>query len=164
MNKQNALGQKLKELRQRTGLSQEDVAKHLHVTHQTVSAWENGKNSPDAQTIFSLCHLYGTTPNELYELTSFDKQELSNLASENQKIKATLEQVCLSAIAVFFCIFPYVGVIAPAVILVWMIIKRKTYPLAYILCVIALLVGLQNTYVIMGQILDIGHSTIEKIQ
>lgn len=36
------LGERLQQLRQRSGLSQEEVAQKLFLTRQSVSKWENG--------------------------------------------------------------------------------------------------------------------------
>ena len=36
------VGRNLKRLRQRSGLTQDDLAERLHVTRQAVSAWETG--------------------------------------------------------------------------------------------------------------------------
>ncbi|WP_429971644.1 helix-turn-helix domain-containing protein [Fructilactobacillus sp. Tb1] len=52
---------KLKYYRERKGLSQEDVAKKLFVTRQTVSHWENNRNMPPLTALEDLSKLYGTT-------------------------------------------------------------------------------------------------------
>ena len=41
------LGQKLKEARIESGLSQENVAEKINVSRQTISNWENEKTYPD---------------------------------------------------------------------------------------------------------------------
>ena len=45
------LNEKLKELRIRSNMSQEQLAEQLHVTRQTVSKWEQGINQPDIYTL-----------------------------------------------------------------------------------------------------------------
>lgn len=49
-----ALGPRLVRLRQERGLSQQELARALHVTRQAVSNWERGKTVPDVGT---LCRL-----------------------------------------------------------------------------------------------------------
>lgn len=44
----------LKELRVRNGLSQEDLARILHVSFATVSRWEMGKNKPSRLALQNL--------------------------------------------------------------------------------------------------------------
>lgn len=62
----------IKRLRQRAGLTQEQMAEKLFVTRQTVSLWENGKTQPDIQTLERIAEcfevelmavLYGEMPN-----------------------------------------------------------------------------------------------------
>lgn len=48
----------LKELRQQSNLTQKELAKHLYVTRQTVSAWETGKNMPNLETLHTLSQLF----------------------------------------------------------------------------------------------------------
>ena len=40
------------------GMTQEDVAKELHVTKQTIVNWEKGKVKPNAATLFTLSNVY----------------------------------------------------------------------------------------------------------
>ena len=54
-------GNRLKDLRIKYGLTQEDVADKICVTKQAVSKWENGLSLPDVATLGSLAELYGTT-------------------------------------------------------------------------------------------------------
>ena len=51
----------LKTLRKKANMTQKDVAKHLGRTQQIVGHWETGYSQPDANTLFTLCDLYGTT-------------------------------------------------------------------------------------------------------
>lgn len=44
----------LKELRERNGLSQEDLARILNVSYATVNRWEMGKNKPSRLALQNL--------------------------------------------------------------------------------------------------------------
>ena len=46
-NRTMDIGQKILEIRKAEGLSQTEFAEKFHVTRQTVSNWEHGKNYPD---------------------------------------------------------------------------------------------------------------------
>ena len=59
------VGRNCKRLRQRAGLTQDALAERLHVTRQAVSAWETGKNQPDAQTLAALAEALGADIREL---------------------------------------------------------------------------------------------------
>ena len=52
-------------LRQRAGLTQQELAARANVTHQAVSKWENGSSIPDLQTLMTLSRLFGVTLDEL---------------------------------------------------------------------------------------------------
>lgn len=42
-------GQKLKEIRRRLGLSQENLAEIVHVSRQAITKWENDGGLPESQ-------------------------------------------------------------------------------------------------------------------
>lgn len=58
-------GKRLNEHRQARGMSQQEVAALMNVTHQAVSKWETGASLPDMQTLLALSRLYHTTMEEL---------------------------------------------------------------------------------------------------
>ena len=37
----------MRSLREKSGLTQDDVAAELHITRQTISSWENGRTQPN---------------------------------------------------------------------------------------------------------------------
>lgn len=59
------LGENLQNLRKEKGLSQEEVAKVLFVTRQTISKWETGKAEPGVSNLKALAELYGVTLEQL---------------------------------------------------------------------------------------------------
>lgn len=59
------VGRNCKRLRQRAGLTQDDLAERLHVTRQAVSAWETGKNQPDVETLTAMAEALGADVREL---------------------------------------------------------------------------------------------------
>ena len=52
------IGKKLKEARQMSGLTQENVAEKLNVSRQTISNWENGKSYPDIISVIKMSECY----------------------------------------------------------------------------------------------------------
>lgn len=48
----------IKRLRQKAGMTQEQLAAKMFVTRQTVSLWENGKTQPDIQTLERLTEVF----------------------------------------------------------------------------------------------------------
>ncbi|MBE6680727.1 MAG: helix-turn-helix transcriptional regulator [Ruminococcaceae bacterium] len=76
------LGQKIRELRRRDGRKQEDLAKALGVTCQTVSRWEVGGGYPDMEIIPAIANYFNVSIDELF-CYSKDRQE---------KLKAVLDK------------------------------------------------------------------------
>jgi len=56
-----ALGEKLLNLRKKSGLSQEDVAEKLGVTRQAISKWETGQTVPELIKAKLLSELYNVS-------------------------------------------------------------------------------------------------------
>ncbi|HZJ98392.1 MAG TPA: helix-turn-helix transcriptional regulator [Tissierellaceae bacterium] len=59
---------RIKELRTKIGLRQEDVANQLNVTRQTIIAVENDKYNPSLELAMKLAKLLNTTVEELFLL------------------------------------------------------------------------------------------------
>ena len=60
-----AVGRLIATLRQTKGLTQQQLAAALNVSHQAVSKWENGAALPDIQTLLDLTKLFGITVEQL---------------------------------------------------------------------------------------------------
>lgn len=58
----------IKQLRKELGLRQEDLAKQLGVTRQTVIAIENDKYNPTLELAMKLAKLLGRTVEEIFKL------------------------------------------------------------------------------------------------
>ena len=62
---QMELSRQLKTRREEQGLSQDEVAKAIFVSRQTISNWEPDKTYPDVQSLLLLSQLYDTSIDEL---------------------------------------------------------------------------------------------------
>ena len=62
-----AFGERLQEVRKRSGLTQEEFAEQLQVSRQSVSRWESGRGYPEMEKIIYICNRYGVTMDELFE-------------------------------------------------------------------------------------------------
>lgn len=58
-------GRKIQRYRREKGLTQRQLAEHLHVTDKAVSKWERGRNYPDIVQLPALADALGTTVSEL---------------------------------------------------------------------------------------------------
>lgn len=57
--------ERLKKEREKKGWSQAELAEMIHVSRQSVSKWETGKNYPNIEVIIDLSDLFGITIDEL---------------------------------------------------------------------------------------------------
>lgn len=54
---------KLREYREKAGLTQEQLGDVLDKSFSTIKAWEAGKSFPNAKMIWRMCEYFGTDPN-----------------------------------------------------------------------------------------------------
>ena len=59
------LGERIRQLRESAGLSQQELAERLYVSRQTVSRWESGSRTPDIMTAKKIAVLLGVSLDEL---------------------------------------------------------------------------------------------------
>ena len=59
--------EKIKKLRERAGLTQEELATHFKVDRSAVAKWETGCAKPSVDKLPMLAKLLGCTIDELYE-------------------------------------------------------------------------------------------------
>ena len=64
------MGQKIKQLRHKAGLTQEQLAEQLGVSAQAVSKWENAATLPDITLLPALSGVFGVSIDELFDLTA----------------------------------------------------------------------------------------------
>lgn len=55
------LGEKIRNLRKRSGMSQEKLAELMGISRQSVAKWESGQSSPSSANLFKLADILGTT-------------------------------------------------------------------------------------------------------
>ena len=69
------IGNQIKALRQRRGITQEEMAQHFGVTPQAVSKWERGAATPDIALLPDLSAYFGVTIDELFALSDETRLE-----------------------------------------------------------------------------------------
>lgn len=68
--------ERLKKEREKKGWSQAELAEKIHVSRQSVSKWETGKNYPSIEVIIDLSDLFGITIDELLRSDDELKQKV----------------------------------------------------------------------------------------
>ena len=69
------ISENIKQLRQEQKITQKDLAKHMNVSHQTVSKWETGSRAPDIQMLPMLASFFGVSIDDLFYDKEFKKRE-----------------------------------------------------------------------------------------
>ena len=64
------MGKKIRQLRFKAGLTQEQLAEKLGIGPQSVSKWENAVAMPDITTLPLLAEIFGVSIDDLFDLTS----------------------------------------------------------------------------------------------
>lgn len=81
------LGNKIKSLRLRAGLTQEMLAEELGVSFQTISKWENSVCAPDISMLPKLSVYFGVTIDELFDLTTEQRlHRIENMLDMEQEL------------------------------------------------------------------------------
>ena len=74
------LGERISELRKKSGISQEKLAETVGVSRQAVTKWENGNANPDTENLIKLRGIFGVSLDELCGVITDDKPKKINYA------------------------------------------------------------------------------------
>ena len=80
------IGSRIKEIREKTGLTQTELAKKLGLTRSGVNAWEMGVSIPSAQYLIGLANLFKVSIDYLLGLDQKETIDVSSLTSDDKAI------------------------------------------------------------------------------
>lgn len=106
--KNKNLAKKVKGLRKRKGLSQEELTENSGLSLRTIQRVENGETEPTGDTLKKIAHALNVTPNELIDWTINED-------------RGFLKALNLSALTFIF--FPLLGILVPLIL--WISQKDK---------------------------------------
>ena len=98
------ISQKLKEARQKAGMTQDQVAEKIMVSRVTVSHWENGKTLPDIVSLIRLGDLYCISLDDLVKGDSKMMEKVEKDARDsrsNQRLILATAILAASVLAVY---------------------------------------------------------------
>lgn len=78
------LGNKIRQLRYKTSMTQEQLAERLGVSSQAVSKWENSAAMPDISLLPDIAEVFGVTIDDLFDLTREQKFNRIESRMENE--------------------------------------------------------------------------------
>ncbi len=86
-----SIGSKIKQLRQKSGLTQEQLATRLSVSPQSVSKWENSVAMPDITILPLLAGEFGVSIDELFDLTVEEKfRRIENRIDKEEELSGDI--------------------------------------------------------------------------
>ena len=104
------IGEILSNARQSAGLTQEQVAEHLHVSRQTISNWENCKTYPDILMSIELSKLYGIDLTSLLEDTTGPSEYAKQLAKDSAAAKRFSNKRISTVLYIFALVILIAGI------------------------------------------------------
>ena len=112
------LSEQIKNHRTHRGYSQEDLAKKLYVSRQTISNWETDKTYPDVQSLLLLSALFDTTIDELVKGDIETMKETVDAAIMKKLSWVMLVGILLALALIAPCIkfWGYPGLVLPFVL------------------------------------------------
>ena len=102
------IGEKLRNCRNRAGITQDDCAEKLGVSRQTVSNWETGRSYPDVRSCLALGDLYQVTLDELLKedagmIAHLEKStDVVESKRKNRKLIEVLTYLGIWAVSILF--------------------------------------------------------------
>lgn len=78
----------LKKLREKSGLTIDQVGQIIGKSGKTVSAWENARGQPDVDTLFLLCDIY-----KVDDLRIFERDVAENKKSTDPETESVLTEL-----------------------------------------------------------------------
>lgn len=148
----------LKSIREAKKMSQEEVAKALHISRQSISKWENNRGNPDLENLVALSKLYGVSVDEL--INGLSDTPNPNQIKEQKNSYDIIKMLLYLAILFASTFISFIGI---AVSLTLLIRTRKQgYPIIfYGGCLLCLLISIFNVFVVLnGYLFNFGTVTI----
>ena len=109
--------EKLVYLRERRGMSQEELAEKLDVTRQTISNWENDKVKIDVDKAIEICQLFDVDLNSLF-LSSDTSQLIQPKSAENNgELRPSKKLILLTVISCVMLLVTVALLILSAILL-----------------------------------------------
>lgn len=80
---------KLKELREKNGYTQRDLAKRLNVSISTVGMWESTSQTPTAKKLIEIAALFNVSVDALLDMKDITSEEFASGMRATKKVSIT---------------------------------------------------------------------------
>lgn len=148
------IGDNLKRIRLKRGLSQNEVADKLNISRQAVSKWERNISSPDIETLEKLRKLYDVSFDELITQTEIDSNASIVEKSDNMDIfegqENRIVHCLIIGMLVLSCSLPFLGIIISIFIIYYLVKIRSKSILLFSCCFLAIFINTWNTWAFLN--------------
>lgn len=86
----NSLYERIHDLRERSGMTQTDLAMRMGVTRSGVNAWEMGISKPSLDNLITLSRIFHTTTDYLLGIENEDVIIINNFSMEEKELVTRL--------------------------------------------------------------------------
>lgn len=121
-------GEKIRQIRKMSGMTQEELAEKLNVSRQTISKWESGLSSPDLENAANLCSLFQISLDDLVKERQVMEKEEKITLQDMMKIHRRTQRMTIVMLSGLF--FFVVGVLAAVFVLA---LRSTTLSMEYML-------------------------------
>lgn len=87
------VGHKLRDFRERSGLTLTDCAEKVGVSHQQIHKYEGGQTKIPTSMLYKFCKLFSVTPNSFFEGYSFSEENISPSEIEDINSFPSLDKI-----------------------------------------------------------------------
>lgn len=94
------LKERIKEQRQKLKITQEELAKYIGVSQQTVGSWEVGRTEPNSKTLHKLSEIFHCTVEYLLGITSHSRMDYGNYFEDEREFREWCDWYCNKVIEV----------------------------------------------------------------
>ena len=115
------LGDKILQLRKKSGLSQEQLGEKVDVTRQTISNWELGETAPNPEQLKKMSKAFNVSIDEILDNDS--KDFLMNKISNTEKLAGIIIKI-LKVIGIVIAVYIIFMIIAVIGLGVFTVVKN----------------------------------------
>lgn len=108
MSENNNLGQWIRRQRKEHHYSQEELAKKLYISRQTLSNWENGKTWPDVENLLALSKLFDVS---FETIAAKEQQDMKPKMDQLAQIHLNYQSGIMAFCMLFACLLTAAGIV-----------------------------------------------------
>lgn len=140
------IGEVLKNKRLKNNITQEELAKKLYVSRQTISRWEQGRTIPNIEVLKELSKLYNVTLNELISEEEVIKMKKINILALIGSVFFNIYITLIVAILLVLVLgiswfMTGIFVVSPIILLITVVFGIQTVSVIQVLLTILLCIG-----------------------